>query len=190
MGNFYTNVVVRGPSEDDVVATLASLGRTCFVAQTDGFVFVYDQKADKQTAGVVESIALTLATRLKCPALAALNHDDNVLLLWLYEPDGTETRFGWGVGFEAGERSPGIPEFAAEIRRVFGTTPGPVPEMPWKLRLLYGMMLRLPLSFAVLRHNRMMQLAGIPVPPTQLGYNYVYQGELSQLAPGLQVRSV
>jgi hypothetical protein len=77
-----------------VVATLAALGRTCLVTHRDDFVFVYDEKADEQTEIVIESLALSLATRLKCPALAALDHDDNVLLLWLYDRNGTESRFG------------------------------------------------------------------------------------------------
>jgi hypothetical protein len=51
MGNFYTNVVVRGPSEDKVVETLTALGRTCYVTSTDDFTFVYDEESDKQREG-------------------------------------------------------------------------------------------------------------------------------------------
>jgi len=94
MGNFYTNVVVRGPSEDKVVETLTALGRNCYVTSRDDFTFVYDEEADTQREGVIESLALTLATRLACPALAALNHDDSALLLWLYDESGGELRFG------------------------------------------------------------------------------------------------
>jgi hypothetical protein len=192
MGNFYTNVVVRGPSEDTVADTLLRLGRACCIASRGDFVFVYDLEADKQRPGVVESLALTLATQLHCPALAALNHDDDVLLLWLYDETGGELRFGWGKAFDdtkrpAGERTVDIEEFIDQLRHVFATQdlPREPDPNPLRVRLLYKIM---PLSFAFIRHERILREARIPVRPAMAGYNYVYQGELESAEPELKVR--
>jgi hypothetical protein len=189
MGNFYTNVVVRGPSEDKVVETLTALGRTCYVTSTDDFTFVYDEESDKQREGVVESLALTLATRLGCPALAALNHDDNALLLWLYDETGGELRFGWGVAFDAGHGSPSITDFIDQVRHVFATGDRPLEPnpMPLRLRLFFRLY---PASFAFVRHERILRQARIPVRPAMMGYNYVFQGELDEGDSAFTVRRV
>jgi hypothetical protein len=191
MGNFYTNVVVRGPTESDLRATLVALNRTGFtVTHPDGFVFVYDEEADTQKQGVVESLALTLATRLRCPALAALNHDDDALLLWLYDREGNETRFGWGVSFDGEERPSSVENFAGQVRRVFGTvedTSTPDALNSLQMRLLEWFASRF---LAVQQHSRLLRLSGIPRAPGMMGYRYIYQGELGDSEPGLTVRSV
>lgn len=185
MGNFYTNVVVRGPGEDDVVSALESLRRSCYVVATDGFVFVYDEEADEQREGVVESLALTLATRLTCPSLASLNHDDNLLLLWLYDANGAESRYGRGIMFDDGGQPKSRKAFAEEIRRDFGTSPSDhPPPPPWQqiMRVL------LPGSFVVVEHQRILEMSGIPASLGTLGYGYVAQGELEDREPGIKAR--
>lgn len=187
MGNFYANVVVRGPTEDAVADVLLGLGRVCYLASRDDFVFVYDAEADKQRPGVVESLALTLATRLACPALAALNHDDNALLLWLYDETGGELRFGWGVALDESERSGNIDEFTDQVQHVFATGALPLEpdNAPLRLRILYRI---IPFTFAYLRHERILRRARIPVRPAMMGYNYVAQGEMELADPELKVR--
>ena len=191
MGSFYTNVVLRGPSEDKVAETLLGLGRVCYIASRGDFVFVYDEESEKQKPGVVESLALTLATRLSCPALAALNHDDNVLLLWLYDETGGELRFGWGRALDMApadsDRSADIEEFTDQLVHVFDTAnlPPEPNEMPLRMRILLRI---IPLSFVSLRHERILRRARIPVRPAMVGYNYVYQGELDTADPELKVR--
>ena len=192
MGNFYTNVVVRGPSEADVAATLGALRRTSLVVtHPTGFVFVYDSEADTQKEGAIESLALTLATRLRCPALAALNHDDDALLLWLYAPDGTEVRFGSGVRFDDEDRPSNADSFAEEVRRVFGSTPSsePDPFSPWQMRLIKLLAPRLS-AMAINQHTDILRQSGIPIAPATLGYRYVEQGELADREPELTVRRV
>ena len=191
MGSFYTSVVVRGAREDDVVDTLSQLGRKCFVASQGDFVFIYDEQADEQRTGVLESLALTLATRLSCPALAALNHDDDVLLLWLYDETGGELRFGFGRGLslDGGDRSATQDEFIDQLRHVFDTgslSPEPDPT-PLRLRILFKVY---PFSFAFIRHEKILRAARIPVRPSMMGYNYVVQGELRDAAPELRIRRV
>jgi hypothetical protein len=191
MGNFYTNVVVRGPSESDLRAALVALNRTGFLAtHPNGFGFVYDEEADTQKEGVVESLALTLATRLRCPALAALNHDDDTLLLWLYDREGNETRFGWGVLFDGEERSPSVEDFAGQVRRAFGTVEEDSTPDPTESLLMSLIQPFVPRLFAVQHHSRILRLSGIPQAPATLGYRYVYQGEFDDRETGLTVRSV
>lgn len=188
MGNFYSNVVVKGPSEEQVVGCLCGLGRTALVvSHPSGLVFVYDEEGDTLEEGVIESLALTLARRLECPALASLNYHDESLLLWLYAPSGTEVRFGWGVKSEDGEVSAPRDQFCAEVRRLFGTVAIAPPPLPLRLRvvaLIFGR------GFAIAHHEKVLHEGGIPVLPAVLGYRYVERGELTENEPGLVARRV
>ena len=94
MGNWYTNVSVKGAQQADVVAALEELGRRAYVTpETSNWIVVYDQQTDEFDPGILESLALTLSTRLSCTALASCNADDDILWLPLYENGILSTRY-------------------------------------------------------------------------------------------------
>ncbi len=183
MGNFYTNIVVKGPTEVQVFGCLSALGRNALVvSHPSGLVFVYDEEADTFEDGVIESLALTLALRLKCPAMAAMNYHDESLLLWLYSNTGTEMRFGWGVKCEEGEVPATRDQFSAEVRRLFGTspiTPVPIPGLLSAVVKLFSG------TLAIDHHTEILHAGGIAPGPAALGYRYVDRGELKDVEPGL-----
>jgi len=77
MGNFYTNVTTRGPAQQDLAVMLRELGRSAFLAPTtNGYTLICDRECENQDTDVLASLALTVSTRLACPAWAVLNHDD------------------------------------------------------------------------------------------------------------------
>jgi hypothetical protein len=83
MGNFYTNYTLRGPSQQAVAAALA--GRSAIVTPAqDGCVVAFDEQSDDQDSAVITELASRLSRELRCPLLAVLNHDDDILWCQLY----------------------------------------------------------------------------------------------------------
>src|SRR5271168_1529799 len=121
MGNRSTNVAVKRALQSDVVAVLEELGRRAYVTpEISGWIVVYDQQADDFDLGSLESLALTLSTRLSCTALASCNADDDVLWLALYENGTLSTRYASSrKSFEDGHEFPDTKEAAEVFSRVF-----------------------------------------------------------------------
>jgi uncharacterized protein (TIGR03083 family) len=85
MGNFYVNITIRGPGQREIVKVLAGQRRTAAVSPTvDGFTVIYDEECDFQDPHRIGELASNLTRILSCPALAILNHDDDVLWYQLY----------------------------------------------------------------------------------------------------------
>ncbi len=86
MGNFYVNVTVRGPRQSEVADWLKAGGFEAFVSPTQrGLTTVYEVLCDSQNDEHIRAFAGSLSQALGCPALAVLNHDDDVLWYGLYQ---------------------------------------------------------------------------------------------------------
>src|SRR6266404_1969254 len=87
MGNFYTNYTLKGPTQQAVAAALA--GRTAIVAPSrKGCVVAFDEESDEQDVQAMAKCAEGLSRQLRCPLLAVLNHDDDILWYQLYAGGG------------------------------------------------------------------------------------------------------
>lgn len=112
MGNFYVNYTLRGPAPQAVAAVLA--GRASVVSPSqNGCVVVFDEESDAQNEEVIAELASRLSGRLKCPLLAVLNHDDDILMYKLFlngdlmdEYDSTPRYFGGSEDEEDEDESP------------------------------------------------------------------------------------
>lgn len=182
MGNFYANITLKAEPAA-VVAALQSLRRTAFTSAWPGnLVVVVDQASEQGDLDALASLALTLAARLKAPALAALNHDDDVLLLGLYGPTGQVMEHGWGK-FD-GMRPPKTDRsaFIQHARKLFGTAPGALPQLPatgglGRRLLLKAMHAVAPHLLAIDFHQRLAAELGLPEVSAGAGYRYVSRGE-------------
>src|SRR5512145_1386274 len=86
MGSFYTNIAVKTTDTDCVETVLRQARRAGLIAPPDhGCTVVFDEASEKQDIEVLQALAAHLSRACKCPALAVLNHDDDVLLYLLYE---------------------------------------------------------------------------------------------------------
>ncbi|HYL86610.1 MAG TPA: hypothetical protein VE263_20465 [Candidatus Angelobacter sp.] len=189
MGNWYTNICVKGAAQADVVATLDELGRRAYVTpELGGWIIVYDQESDKFDLNELESLALTLSARLSCLALASFNADDDVLWLGLYDHGTLATRYASEKKhFEDAGEFPHIPEVADVLCRIFE-----VPDKNQQVRKILGrphgilgllstfFKLRIAYVVEVLRHSDLAEALGIPMASVGLGYEYVNRGEIPE----------
>jgi hypothetical protein len=186
MGNWYTNVAVKGAPQSEVVAALEELGRCAYVTpESAGWIVVYDQQTDEFDLGILESLALTLSTRLSCTALASCNADDDVLWLALYENGNLSTRYASSrKAFEDGDEFPDLKETAEVLARVFEKTEAKS-QVLRTLRKSHGglgllslyLKIRLAYVVEVQRHLDLSNLLGMPRAAVGLGYTYINKGE-------------
>jgi uncharacterized protein (TIGR03083 family) len=86
MGNFYVNITVRGPGQSEIEKALVNQRRTAAVSPTvDDFTVIYDEECDSQDPRRIRELTSHLSRTLTCPALAVLNHDDDILWYLLYQ---------------------------------------------------------------------------------------------------------
>lgn len=109
MGHFYVNFTLKGPTRDAVAAALR--GREAFVASAkSGAVVVWDEESEEQDLGIVSAMAKRLSAKFACPVLAALNHDDDVLWLRLYEAGKLADTYDSTPGYFDGDADGSGPE--------------------------------------------------------------------------------
>ncbi|HTT32270.1 MAG TPA: hypothetical protein VMH48_01595 [Methylomirabilota bacterium] len=186
MGNWYTNVCLKDVDQVTVVATLDELGRRAYVTpDIGGWIIVYDQESDKFDLNELESLALTLSTRLQCTALASFNADDGVLWLGIFENGKLSTRYASEKKqFEDGGEFPLVPEVAEVLCRVF-EAPEKNQQVRRILRRPHGILgllstffkVRIAYVVEVLRHGDLAETLGIPLASVGLGYEYINRGE-------------
>jgi hypothetical protein len=186
MGNWYTNVSLKGVPQGAAVAVLEDLGRRAYVTpESQGWIVIYDEETDKFDLNVLESLALTLSTRLSCTALASCNADDDVLWLALYENGALATRYASSPAFfEDGDEFPARIEAARIFARAFQKPDAAHPVLR-VLRKSHGVLgllsiwlkVRLAYLFEVHRHRDLCSLLEMPRAGVGLGYRYISKGE-------------
>jgi len=186
MGNWYTNVAVKGAQQTQVVGLLEELGRRAYVTpDTSGWIVVYDQQTDEFDLSLLESLALTLSTRLSCTALASCNADDDVLWLALYENGKLATRYASSrKSFEDGDEFPALSAAASVLACAFAK-PEAERQVLCVLRKSHGILgllnlglkARLAYVVEIERHLDLSDLLGMPRASVGLGYSYVNRGE-------------
>ena len=169
MGNFYTNITLRGPDQAGVAAVLRESGRAAYVAPAHpGGTTVFDERCESQNPRLLGELSAALSEHFACPALAVLNHDDDILALALYD------RGDLLGDYETGHAA-GLP-----VRALCRT---------WEranAAPLVWLLLRGPRPiFEVARHAWLARLLGLPPWSVATGFRYIAQGEISGgLDPG------
>jgi hypothetical protein len=180
MGNFYTNITLRGPGQDEVAAVLSREGREALVSPTvNGFTTVFDAECEMQDTRVLAALAADLSSEFACPALAVLNHDDDVFLYELYSNGELMDTYDSAPGYFDSSTEPsapkggnaeelcsamGAPERAAEVRSILRKS-GFADE---------GYV------FEFERHKALGDALGLPSLSVAAGYTYLCQGELPE----------
>jgi hypothetical protein len=161
MGNFYTNITLRGPSQDDVFSALEDRSYRAFVVPTrNGLTVIYEKDCEDQDTNDLTHLGEYLTGRLDCVGLAVLNHDDDVLWLRLFDSGKSVVEYVSRRGSGSG---------AWALCRAFGR---------WFAWPLLWPLMRIPyFLFEVYRHLTICALLGIPRWSVGLGYRYIEEGD-------------
>lgn len=172
MGSFYTNFTVRHGDAQAVADVLGRANRTAVLTPSlNGNVVVYDMSCEDQDPAEMESVGTLLSKALGTAVLGVLNHDDGVLLFWLFE-DGTVTDSYNSCPAYFGEEESedpmgGDPKILCEAfsAKADGT------EIERILRSVEEYV------FASERHQAIVDLLGLSGAAVHTGYNYIEQDE-------------
>ena len=187
MGNWYTNIAMKGVDAVQVLQSLRRLGRRAMVnPEQSGWVTVFDEECDQFDLDVLESLALTLSTELHCSALPSFNADDDILWLGIYENGRRTSRYASDQSqFEDAGEFPPVREFAADLCRVFEQADR-IREVHTVLARGHGALgilrmakLPAPYLFEIDRHMDLGKLLSLPSASVGLGFAYVNRGELA-----------
>lgn len=135
MGGMYTNITLRGPTLDSVLAYLNAQAIVAYVAAPQGpYVVVYDQASESQEEAILTARTEQLSRQFECAALAALNHDDDILMYWLYEKGEQIDHYDSAPGYFTGRKRSPVGGNAATLCRVFGIDSSKANEIETILR--------------------------------------------------------
>jgi hypothetical protein len=177
MGSFYVNYTVRHSKPQTVAKALK--GRTALVTPAqNGCVVVYDEESDQQDWSVITDLGSQLSGELKCPVLAVLNHDDDLLRYGLFvngdmvdEYDSAPEDFDGSeedaepLGGDARELCTAFGSDAAErVEEILRK--GPEDEDHY--------------VFATVRHHDLVNALGLPEFSVGAGYEHISEGNLPE----------
>lgn len=169
MGNFYTNITLYGADRTQILANLK--GKRAAVSPTvNEFTVVWDEESDAQDRKILENTTKRLTHDLKCPALAVLNHDDDVLIYMLFASGKKLDEYNSNPGFGTGEDLEPEGGNALLVARTFG-----VEDAAQLIKdILHGPGKR---KFAFEQHEDLVKALGMPSFGVGMGYAYLAEGE-------------
>lgn len=86
MGNFYVNVTLKGPERSDITEYLERIGCKAYLAPAaDRITTLCEEQCDNQDTVLISRFIRELSEDFGCPALAAVNHADDILAYVLYD---------------------------------------------------------------------------------------------------------
>ena len=174
MGSFYVNFTVRGADQADVARFLRSADRRAYVSPTlSGMTVFYDEQSDEQDVEAAQSLAERLSKELAVPVLAVLNHDDDILMYWLFDSGTLCDVYDSCPGyFEDGPGNTPNGGDVIELCTAFDARP--------RMKQVAATLQRTDFSFALLRHMELAKLLGIPETLITVGYKSIVAGELPE----------
>ena len=90
---------------------------------TKDTVVAFDEESDNQDQRVISSLATDLSRKLRCPVLAVLNHDDDILWYQLYKDGELQDQYDSSPGYFDPSAEPSAPAGgdAAKLCAAFGS---------------------------------------------------------------------
>jgi hypothetical protein len=178
MGSFYVNITVRGPTQDQLLNYLVSQDRNAYVSPTvNEFTVIWDEEIDEQNIEIISSLASKVSKHYHCPALAFLNHDDDILWYQLYEAGKLTDQYDSTPGYfdEDADPSPPSGGNASILCEAFA--------IPLNIGRVEAILRKSCFDdggyvFALDRHRDLANAIGMPSFSVGLGYSYLDEGDL------------
>ena len=182
MGNFYSNVTLKGPTQEDIAGFLRGQGREAIISPAVGdLTVVYDAGAEGEDGAPV-SVAQLLSAQHQCTALAVMCYDDDILYYWLFEEGQEVDTYCSSPGYFEGRQDPPTGGDAAKLCRAFVCS-----EVEKTLRdiLQYNKYAGGDLSdseflFETARHEKLCKALNIPEWAVGTGYSYLCDDEVPE----------
>lgn len=172
MGNFYTNYTLRGASPQAVATVLS--GRTAIVTpEHNGTVVVFDEESDSQDPDVITQLGAHLSSRLRCPVLAVLNHDDDVLFYQLFDGGSLADEYCSAPGYFSGDDASISGGDAQKLCSAFGASSAEAVSL-----ILHPPEDSDGYTFAFEQHKALVRALNISDYSIGAGFNYISEGEL------------
>ncbi len=167
MGSFYVSMAVGRVESDQLAAALSEVTDRGVIADAqDGWTVFSSEKLETQDEQIMDLYGTTLS-RSGAPVLGIINHDDDILMVFLYE-NGARTAFAnTDPGNLTGLDSPPIVEggeFLAALK--VGVSVNEIESL-----------LKTDHVFAVDAHEALAALLGLPPKSVGFGYAYFNRGE-------------
>lgn len=175
MGAFYTNLTLKGPSQEEILNSLQE--RDAYVSPTvDGFTVIYDEQCEEQSSKTLTDISSKLSKKLNCIVLTVLNHDDDILFYQLYDKGKLVDEYCSSPdNFEDTEEPSGPKGGNSEIlTNLFG---GGNKSTIEKI-LRSNPFIEDEYALATDRHADLVKDLGLPAWAVGYGYTYINEGEI------------
>lgn len=175
MGAFYTNLTMKGPSQEEILK--AFRGRQAYISPTvDGNTVVYDEQCEEQSPAVLTDLSSKLSKELNCLVLIVLNHDDDILFYRLYNKGELVDEYcSSPENFEETDEPSGPKGGNSELlTNLFKAgNKSSIEEI-----LRSNPFVEDKYAFATERHADLVKALGLPAWAVGYGYAYIAQGEI------------
>lgn len=175
MGHFYTSITLVDVEQEPLASFFRQRNRTAVITPcVNGITVVFDAESESQDQEVLTSLAARLSEAFAKPAFAVLNHDDDVLMLWLFTGKKMAAGYNSMTLFYDGEDAhEAIDACAGKLAAAFGAE-----QSLEKVRAV----LKAPAGgadgyiLALDRHRALLEALGLPTFSAGFGFNYLGQG--------------
>jgi hypothetical protein len=161
MGNLYVNIALNTSDRDRIAAVLADTqDRGVILAPENGWTILSSEALETQDERFVEQYGTSLS-RGGVPVLAVMNHDDDILMVFLYQA-GARTAFAnTRPGYFADEDRPPVVEGVEALAWLAdGVAAGDIADLLTRDHV-----------FAVDAHGELARLLGLPAISVGFGYD-------------------
>jgi hypothetical protein len=175
VGSFYTSHTLKGPSQPEILEWLKD--RPAYVSRTDQSVtMVLDEACETQDGQLLSELAQELSATFKCPVLAVLNHDDDVLYMELYVAGEKTDEYNSSPGFfdESVDDDAPTGGDAEGLCKAFASGDPEAVE-----QVLRGS----DYVIATARHQELVKALGLPSYLFGIGYNYASNADFPPTTP-------
>ncbi len=115
MGNFYVNVTVKGPDRSDIAKHLERIGCEAYLApDRNEITTLCETQCDTQDTVLISEFVRELSAFFGCPALAVVNHGDDILAYVLYNNGERQDAYNSSPWYFDGEQLGGDFELPAD----------------------------------------------------------------------------